>query len=208
MSVNLLILSAPSGGGKTSLARALVRDLPHAMLSVSHTTRAMRPGEEDGKDYFFVSDDQFKYMIENDAFLEYAPVFDHWYGTASAPVARAIDQGNLVVLDIDWQGARKVREKMSHALSIFIVPPSLEALEARLRNRRQDADAVIQRRMRDAVEQMKHGQEYDHIVKNDNFDAALSDIKAYVDGREKDVRPLNVDVSDLIDAGRYENAAN
>jgi len=208
MSVNLLILSAPSGGGKTSLAKALVRDLPHAKLSVSHTTRAKRPGEEDGKDYFFVSDNKFKYMIEDDAFLEYAPVFDHWYGTASEPVTQAIGQGKLVVLDIDWQGARKVRAKMPQAMSIFIVPPSLDALEARLRNRRQDADAVIERRMRDAVEELKHHEEYDHIVENDDFDAALSDIKAYVEDRKADVRPLNVDVSALIAADRYENAIN
>ncbi len=208
MKVNLLILSAPSGGGKTSLAKALVRDRTNAMLSVSHTTRAMRPGEEDGRDYHFVSDREFKSMIEDDAFLECAPVFDHWYGTARAPVVQAIDSGKLVVLDIDWQGARKVRERMPQALSIFIVPPSLEALEARLRNRRQDADAVIQRRMRDAVEQMKHGDEYDYIVENDDFDAALDDIKAYVDGRIGDVRARNVDVCALIAAGRYENAVN
>ncbi len=203
MSAQLLILSAPSGAGKTSLAKALVSDLAPAKLSVSHTTRERRPGEEHGRDYYFVSGKEFEDMKEQDAFLEYAQVFDHWYGTARRPVEQAVAQGNLVVLDIDWQGARKVREKLPNALSIFILPPSLEALETRLRNRRQDADAIIQRRMRDAVAEMKHYQEYDYIVNNDDFDAALGDIKAYVEGRKNDVRPANVDVSTLIDANRY-----
>ena len=198
----LLIVSAPSGAGKTSLSRALVAALPKAELSVSHTTRPRRPDEVDGRDYWFVDHERFEAMIGQGAFLEHAQVFDHWYGTAREPVVARLRQDYVVVLDIDWQGARKVRAHLPDAVSVFILPPSLDTLEQRLRRRRQDSEAVIRRRMRDAVAEMRHYDEYDHVVVNDVFDAALADLQAIVTGEAERARPAPVDIGALTSATR------
>ncbi len=176
----LFVVSAPSGAGKTSLVKALLSGDEHLAVSVSHTTRAMRPGEQDGVDYHFVDPGTFKIMVADGAFLEHAQVFDNYYGTAQASVEQTLAQGLDVVLEIDWQGARQVRERLPEAVSVFILPPSRQALEQRLRGRGQDSDEIIARRMRDARSESAHFHEYDFLVINDEFDAALAELQAIV----------------------------
>jgi guanylate kinase len=176
----LYILSAPSGAGKTSLVKALVDRQPSLTVSVSHTTRAPRPGEEAGRDYHFVNERDFLELVEAGGFLEHAKVFDHFYGTALASVQTDLRADRDVVLEIDWQGAQQVRRQMPGCESIFIVPPSRDALETRLRTRGQDAESVIERRMRDAVREMSHYAEYDYLVVNDDFERALAELECIV----------------------------
>ncbi len=173
MTGTLFIVSAPSGAGKTSLVKALVQRLDHICLSVSHTTRPPRPGERDGEDYHFVSEETFQTMVRQGAFLEHARVFDHSYGTSRAWIEKRLREGTDVILEIDWQGARQVRELLPGAVSIFILPPSREVLRQRLRGRGQDPEDVIARRMAKAVDEMRHYREYDYLVINDVFDQAL-----------------------------------
>ena len=177
---NLFIVSAPSGAGKTSLVRALMERDPDIAFSVSHTTRPPRPGEADGRDYHFVDVATFERMIEEGAFLEYARVFDNYYGTSRAEVERLLAAGKDVFLDIDWQGARQVRSAWPEAVSLFILPPSREALEARLRGRGTDSEEVIARRMAQAVDEASHYREYDYLIINDVFETALEDLAAIV----------------------------
>lgn len=186
----ILILSAPSGAGKTSLARALLERRPETTLSVSHTTRPMRPGERDGVDYWFVTPAEFERMARAGEFIEHARVFDNRYGTSYAAVEGPMREGRTVILDIDWQGARSVRGRFADALSVFILPPSREELERRLRGRGQDPEDVIARRMREAEEQIGHYDEYDYVIVNDNFSSALADLEAIVDDRPRDRRAL------------------
>jgi len=166
----ILVLSAPSGGGKTSLARALVARRNDVEITVSHTTREQRPGEEHGVHYYFVEKIDFETMIEKGEFIEYAQVFDNYYGTSIKALENLISRGKHAILDIDWQGARNVRRKYADAISVFVMPPSMEALEQRLRERRQDSEEVIARRMRDAANEMSHKDEFDIIITNDDFD--------------------------------------
>lgn len=178
----LFIVSAPSGAGKTSLVKELINSNENVVVSVSHTTRKMRPGETHGKDYFFISEEQFKAMIAEDEFIEYAKVFDHYYGTSQSSVMQQLQQNLNVILEIDWQGAAQVRKRFSDTQSIFILPPSKAELTNRLRGRGQDSDEVIARRMRDAESEMSHYHEFDHIVLNDDFELALSELSAIVIG--------------------------
>jgi guanylate kinase len=194
----LFVLSAPSGAGKTSLAKALVGALPDLAFSVSHTTRPPRPGEEDGVDYYFVDETQFQQMIEGGMFLEDACVFDHRYGTSRQAVERLLAAGKDVVFDVDWQGANAIKQKMPQAHTIFILPPSREALEERLAGRGQDSRKVIERRMRAAVSEMKHYREFDYLVVNDDFAAALEDLKAIVRGDSAGPRRPAVDMARLL----------
>lgn len=177
---NLYIISAPSGAGKTSLVKALIEEVSGLAVSVSHTTRKPRPGEVDGRHYHFVDGELFERMVQGGEFLEHAEVFDRRYGTSRAAAERLLSQGQDVILEIDWQGGRKVRVQAPEALSIFIVPPSRAALEQRLRGRGQDDEAIIQRRMRDAVSEASHYDEYDFLVVNEDFETALADLKAIV----------------------------
>lgn len=179
---NLFIISAPSGAGKTTLARGLNDALPNTAFSISHTTRPRRRNETDGVDYYFVSEAEFRDMVDRGEFLEYARVFGNWYGTSKAAVRSLLEQGKTALLDIDWQGARHVRRKMPGCRSIFILPPSLQELERRLRSRGQDADSVIQQRMEQARDEMQHANEYDHVVVNDDFERALQELCAIVSG--------------------------
>jgi len=180
MSGSLFIVAAPSGAGKTSLVRALVKKDPHVRLSVSHTTRTARAGERDGEDYFFVSQDIFSKMRDAGDFLESATVFDNSYGTSSAAVHHQLHAGNDVILEIDWQGAQQVRRNFPDSSSIFILPPSKQALEQRLRGRGQDDEATISRRMRDAESEMSHYVEFDYLIVNDDFDHALASLTAII----------------------------
>jgi len=176
----LFVIAAPSGAGKTSLVKALMARLPQLRFSISYTTRAQRPNEADGRDYHFVSAEKFAEMVERGEFLEYARVFDNFYGTAAATVREALRAGQRLLLEIDWQGARLVRERLPEARSIFILPPSLGALDQRLRQRSTDSDAVIRRRLQDSVADIGHWNEFDYVVINDRFDDALADLAAIV----------------------------
>lgn len=179
----LFIFSAPSGAGKTSLVKALLECTSHIGVSVSHTTRAPRPGEENGKDYHFVSTAEFQRMIGEAAFLEHAQVFDNYYGTSQAWVEAELAAGRDVILEIDWQGAQQVRHLMPDAVSVFIAPPSIQTLRERLERRGQDSAEVIERRMRDARTEMSHYGEYDYLIINDNFDNSLQELRSVVVAR-------------------------
>jgi len=176
----LFVVSAPSGAGKTSLLRALIPTDARLRLSVSHTTRGARPGEQDGTHYHFVDRARFEAMVAAGEFLEHARVFDNLYGTAERSVRDVLGANFDVVLEIDWQGARQVRARFAEAVSVFIVPPSVEALRQRLSGRGQDSAEIIDRRMRDARSELSHFGEYDYLVVNDDFDEALADLRAIV----------------------------
>jgi guanylate kinase len=179
----LYILSAPSGAGKTSLLKALRERDGRLHVSVSHTTRAMRPGELDGVHYHFVHQATFLAKVERGDFLEHAEVFGNYYGTDEASVRAQLEAGRDSVLEIDWQGAQQVRRRFPDAVSIFILPPSPEALHERLSNRGQDSEEVIQGRMREAVSEMSHYAEFDYLVFNDVFESALDELAAIVTAR-------------------------
>lgn len=187
---NLFILAAPSGAGKSSLIRALLaRHSNDSMqVSVSCTTRAPRPGEVDGEHYHFLTESQFKEKINNNDFYEWAHVFGNYYGTSRSYIENALAQGIDVFLDIDWQGARQVREAHALAQSIFIVPPSLEVLEQRLRSRGQDSDEVIRGRMEKAQAEMSHFHEFDYLLVNDKFDQTLAQLEHIVFAQRLKVR--------------------
>ncbi|MFY0664307.1 MAG: guanylate kinase [Natronospirillum sp.] len=174
----LYIVSAPSGAGKSSLVNALIKRLSYVFLSISHTTRPMRPGEEQGEHYHFVTTDDFTAMVQQGDFLEHAQVFDNFYGTSKSYVERELEKGHDVILEIDWQGARQVRQLMPEAQGIFILPPSLHSLQERLEKRAQDSAEVIARRMRDAQSEMSHYNEYDFLIINDDFYKALDEFCA------------------------------
>ncbi len=176
----LYIISAPSGAGKTSLVKRLLNEVALLSVSVSHTTRVMREGEKEGGDYFFVNIDDFKKMRMQQDFLEYAQVFDHFYGTAKQNVLDNLHQGVDVILEIDWQGAQQIRTMMPNCQSIFILPPSIEVLQQRLESRGQDSEEIIARRMQDAVIEISHYPEFDYLVVNDNFEQALLELKSVI----------------------------
>lgn len=178
----LYIISAPSGAGKSSLIQALLKTQPlyDTQVSISHTTRSERPGEKHGEHYFFVSKEEFLEMIESDDFLEHAEVFGNYYGTSRVTIEQVLASGVDVFLDIDWQGAQQIRAKMSQARSIFVLPPSKDELDRRLRGRGQDSEEVIAKRMAQAVAEMTHFAEYDYLIVNDDFDLALSDLKTII----------------------------
>lgn len=176
----LYILSAPSGAGKSSLVSALLDQTDAIKVSVSHTTRAPRPGEEDGVNYNFVSVDQFKALIADNAFLEHAEVFGNFYGTSRLWLEDQLSQGIDIILEIDWQGAQQVRELMPETAGIFILPPSREELQKRLDNRGQDSAEIIAGRMAEAISEMSHYNEYDYVIINDDFDQALAELKAVI----------------------------
>jgi guanylate kinase len=180
---HLYVIAAPSGAGKTSLVKGLLAEEPSARFSISYTTRKMRPNEEHGRDYFFVTQEAFKNMVLAGAFLEHAQVFDNYYGTAREQVELLIAQGFNVILEIDWQGAQQIRQVMPDCRSIFILPPSRAELERRLRGRGTDDETVIQRRLRDAVSDMGHWHEFDYVVVNNDLQHALVELKSIVNSQ-------------------------
>lgn len=175
----MFVLSSPSGAGKTTLSRELVRKVPDLQMSVSVTTRTMRPGEVEGKDYYFIDKPRFDAMVKNNELLEHAPVFDHFYGTPRAPVEAALSAGRDVLFDIDWQGTQQLREKArADVVSVFILPPSAGDLEKRLHTRAQDSHEVIRGRMSRASHEMSHWAEYDYIVINHVVDQAFAEVQS------------------------------
>ena len=181
----LFIICAPSGAGKSSLVRELVDAVPDLAVSISHTTRPPRASEKHGVDYFFVSEDEFQTLLEQNTFLEHATVFDHLYGTSHAWVQEQLADGKDIVLEIDWQGAQQVSSIIKDTVNIFILPPSLVALEERLRGRGDD-DRNIQRRMRDAVSEIEHYGEFDYLVVNHFFNKTLKQLSAIILGTRHD----------------------
>ena len=177
---NLIVISAPSGAGKTSLVKAALADDPTLFVSVSHTTRTRRPDEVDGENYHFTSAADFSQMIEEGGFIEHAEVFGNWYGTSHAEVARRLAANEDVLLEIDWQGAHQIRSLYPGAILIFILPPSLAELQRRLRGRGSDADAVIARRLAQAADDMLHCRSFDYLIVNDVFDVALEQLLSIV----------------------------
>ncbi len=179
----LFIISAPSGAGKTSLVKQLMIDMDNLQVSISSTTRKQRPGEIHAQDYYFVSMDEFKTMLSNQAFLEHAQVFDNFYGTARQTVESDLQAGKDVILEIDWQGAQQVKAALKDSISIFIFPPSIEVLQQRLQNRGQDSEEIISKRMKSAVTEMSHYSEFDYLLINDDFNQALFELKSIVTAR-------------------------
>ena len=176
----LLIISAPSGAGKTSLIKALVEQEPRVEVSVSHTTRPQRPGETEGVNYFFITSEVFHEMRDAGAFFESAEVFGHYYGTSLDQLESRLAEGADVILEIDWQGAQQVRQLLPDSAWVFILPPSIATLKTRLQNRAQDNADTIEVRMRAARDEMSHWHEADYLIINDNFDAALEELRALV----------------------------
>ena len=179
----LFVIAAPSGAGKTSLVKALLQRKPELHVSISYTTRKMRPTEADGREYHFISVTDFQQLVDQGLLLEYAQVFDNFYGTGRRPVETELARGNNVVLEIDWQGAQQVRKSLPECVTIFVLPPSRASLEERLRNRRTDSEEVIARRLRDAVGDMSHWNEFNYVVVNDDFQRAIEDLVSIVEGR-------------------------
>lgn len=185
MQSQAIVVSAPSGAGKTSLTRALLQKRNDCVLSVSHTTRAPRPGEIDGIHYHFVDKAVFEQMIADDKFLEHAEVYGNCYGTARDSVERYLDKDISVLLDIEWQGARQVRARISPCIGIYILPPSMADLEQRLRDRGTDSEESIEQRLKSARQELDYIDEYNYVIINDNFERALSQMNAIVEGEGK-----------------------
>lgn len=177
----MVVLSSPSGAGKTTLTRKLLKENPDMAMSVSATTRQPRPGERDGEDYYFISKNKFSDMVDDDEFLEYAKVFDNFYGTPRAPVEQALGEGRDVVFDIDWQGAQQLTQAAADDLvKIFILPPNMVELEKRLRTRAQDSDEVIAKRMSKSENEISHWPEYDYVIVNEDVDVAMTELRTIV----------------------------
>jgi len=194
----MFVLSSPSGAGKTTLSRLLIQQMPGLKMSVSATTRAMRPGEVDGRDYFFVDKPKFEAMVKQRELLEWATVFDNRYGTPRAPVEAALSAGQDVLFDIDWQGTQQLREKArADVVSVFILPPSTRDLEKRLLTRAQDSKDIVAQRMAKAASEISHWPEYDYVVVNRDLDKALGQVKAILDA-ERARRTRLVGVGDFV----------
>jgi guanylate kinase len=198
MSGSLFVVAAASGTGKTSLVKALVEAVPGLGVSVSHTTRPIRPGETDGVNYHFTAREEFVRMIGDGAFLEHAEVFGNLYGTSKDWVVEQLQQDRDVILEIDWQGAQQVRRLLPETIGIFILPPSLEALQSRLTGRGQDSPEVIAHRLKEAQGDISHYAEFDYLVVNDDFNAALADLKSVVRAARLSYRSQSVRQEDLI----------
>lgn len=187
----LFVVSAPSGAGKTSLVKALLETSPDLGVAVSHTTRARRSSEIDGVNYHFVSEEGFKALIKEQAFIEFAEVFGNFYGTSKSEIEKQLSLGKHLILEIDWQGAKQIRDKLPDCLCIFILPPSLAALKDRLQGRGTDDQVTIERRTREAITEMSHFDEFDYLVVNDKFAEAKEDLVRVVSGQAEELRTAN-----------------
>ena len=200
---NLFIIAAPSGCGTTSLVKALLGSSSKLSVSVSHTTRKPRKAEIDGKNYHFVSIDRFGEMISNNDFVEFAEVFGNMYGTARSNIKEKLDANIDIILEIDWQGARQVRENMPNSISIFILPPSKNVLLQRLTDRGQDDDETISKRMKNSESEMSHYDEFEYLVINDQFDSALNDLKAIIQDCNNNIKNIEFSLENQISRHRY-----
>ena len=190
----LFVFAAPSGAGKTTLVKRVTDNNPDLRFSISYTTRPQRTTEKEGVDYLFVDKDEFNRLREGGALLEWAEVFDNYYGTSRVQVEQHLTDGNSVILEIDWQGAQQVREAMPECVSIFILPPTREELERRLRSRATDSDEVIARRLRDSLSDMSHWDEFDYVIFNDDLDTAVADLEAVLHGQGDNSATTHPDV--------------
>ena len=200
---NLFIIAAPSGCGKTSLVKALLESSNNLSVSVSHTTRKPRKAEIDGENYHFVSKERFGEMISNNDFVEHAEVFGNLYGTARSNIKEKLDANIDIILEIDWQGARQVRENMSDSISIFILPPSKNVLLQRLTDRAQDDDETISERMKNSESEMSHYDEFEYLVINDQFDSALNDLKTIIQDCSNNKKNIEFSLENQISRHRY-----
>ena len=200
---NLFIIAAPSGCGKTSLVKALLESLSNLSVSVSHTTRKPRKAEIDGENYHFVSKERFGEMISNNDFVEHAEVFGNLYGTARSNIKEKLDANIDIILEIDWQGARQVRENMPDSISIFILPPSKNVLLQRLTDRAQDDDETISERMKNSESEMSHYDEFEYLVINDQFDSALHDLKAIIQDCSNNKKNIEFSLENQISRHKY-----
>jgi len=194
----LFVIAAPSGAGKTSLVRELLVREPNLRVCVSHTTRAQRPTEIDGRDYHFVTVPQFEALLAGQEFLEHALVFNHYYGTSRTALTEAFGRGHDVILEIDWQGAAKVRLKMPDCIHIFILPPTRNALAQRLRARGTDTDKEIQKRLIEAVSDITHYKEFDYVLINDVFTQAVADLQRILECNAANLRPNRPELLPLL----------
>ncbi|MCB2108908.1 MAG: guanylate kinase [Rhodobacteraceae bacterium] len=200
----MLVLSSPSGAGKTTVTRALLKADKELVMSVSATTRAPRPGEQNGSDYYFVSTDEFKSMIDCGELLEHARVFDNFYGTPRAKVEHELSQGRVVLFDIDWQGTQQLREAAREDLvSVFILPPSIAELERRLRTRAQDSDEVVRKRMARANDEISHWAEYDYVLVNSEIERTVAHVQSIL-AAERIRRRRQIGLSDFVNAMRTD----
>lgn len=195
---HLYVIAAPSGAGKTSLLRALLERRPAVSFSVSCTTRAPRPHEQEGRDYQFIDRAEFERLIKADEFVEHAKVFGNLYGTRKSTVDASLAEGRDLILEIDWQGARQVRKRLPEAIQIFILPPSWAELEARLRKRATDSPEAIARRLAESVSEMSHWREFDFVIVNGDFDEALAELEAIFDGRGQASRQDRPGLAELV----------
>ena len=200
---NLFIIAAPSGCGKTSLVKALLETLSNLSVSVSHTTRKPRKAEIDGENYHFVSKERFGEMISNNDFVEHAEVFGNLYGTARSNIKEKLDANIDIILEIDWQGARQVRENMPDSISIFILPPSKNVLLQRLTDRGQDDEETISKRMKNSESEMSHYDEFEYLIINDQFDSALNDLKAIIQDCNNNIKNIEFSLENQISRHRY-----
>ena len=200
---NLFIIAAPSGCGKTSLVKALLGSSSKLSVSVSHTTRKPRKAEIDGKNYHFVSKERFGEMTSNNDFVEFAEVFGNMYGTARSNIKEKLDANIDIILEIDWQGARQVRENMPNSISIFILPPSKNVLLQRLTDRGQDDEETISKRMKNSESEMSHYDEFEYLVINDQFDSALNDLKAIIQDCNNNIKNIEFSLENQISRHRY-----
>ena len=200
---NLFIIAAPSGCGKTSLVKALLESLSNLSVSVSHTTRKPRKAEIDGENYHFVSKERFGEMISNNDFVEHAEVFGNMYGTARSNIKKKLEANIDIILEIDWQGARQVRENMPNSISIFILPPSKNVLLQRLTDRGQDDEETISKRMKNSESEMSHYDEFEYLVINDQFDSALNDLKAIIQDCNNNIKNIELSLENQISRHRY-----
>ena len=200
---NLFIIAAPSGCGKTSLVKALLGSSSKLSVSVSHTTRKPRKGEINGENYHFVSKERFGEMISNNDFVEHAEVFGNMYGTARSNIKKKLEANIDIILEIDWQGARQVRENMPNSISIFILPPSKNVLLQRLIDRGQDDEETISKRMKNSESEMSHYDEFEYLVINDQFDSALNDLKAIIQACNNNIKNIEFSLENQISRHRY-----
>lgn len=201
----LVILSSPSGAGKTSIARALVEENKNLLFSVSATTRKSRPGEKNGREYHFLTVNEFRERIDNGQFLEHAKVFGNLYGTPLEPVMESIDDGKDLIFDVDWQGGKQIRSSSlsKFVISIFILPPSIKALQERLMKRAQDSSETVKDRMTKSIGEIMHWKEYDYVIVNNNFEQTLHEVKSIITS-EKLRRVRNSQLEDFVETLTYE----